>query len=1248
MPSSILHTTDTFLDRKNMSRKQRQEDYLRAFKQAVAHALREDVDGVIHTGNIFWTKNPPVEIVEECKKLLSRLADANIPFWLVYSDRDRRLTVLRELREEGLLRRLSAEWETIGDIAVCGVDSATSLRSLNQTNPAPPEGPRIVCSHEEITVAKLTRVLETDIDAVLLGNQNSPVARVESGCRVLSPGSPERILGKWMTEPETSGWDRPRRVNIYTITKDSVNIESPRIDARDYEGLIVETDETTTIGDVRTRLDQANLADKAVLLILRGAKNQKSPSRKSIQEELNNRCEIARIYDRRDDIDEATESADRTGDSSRQTDETEDQGTRSGQRRSNSKIGISSDSTGNPTENNSKATSRDEIDTATDPVASDEIRKSCYSIEREASPRSSIEFTSDELRKLDTADGERPDSSDIATKFEQLKMQVEVAFANTAWFDSFIWQGDPGSPYIGPSEPEQSQYIWFGLAHETYQTLGKPSGGLQFEFGVDRGTTRGFFNRTVICGLYFGPWASEPVTSDIADRIESHRDDLATFLKNRPGYILETKTEAWDSLSPEDITNQVDALTDGFTLTLDFTLEDLCTEGAIVEEVCHSICELLPLYARLAGVKELAQADEIDLNQDNYTERTQRQAANSCPDTSTPDTNDVEPTVEAIEAYSSLLDTENIRTTIDTLTKRGVSEKEALRYVRQYAGDMERGEGLYAVQGLGPVGGHALSQAGITNLEDLLESSLSDLRAVDGLSNNQARRILENAQDENQAAPVTDPPAESPRDTNSDVTSANTTNKQENQNRTIPQSDVNAGSASQSADNLPVVTYNGQDIQANQLSEYYEAVRCVRKVAETVLQLRGTDIDPEDLTDPRVQYYVLLDACIGQAYPELMFTGYGQQHRDRLPFGIKEYRQVFGDGDWVTEYHGIAVEPYDDKTQSWLAEQTWLEDTQRFVRPCGPDDISPLPEMVESFEDLRGALATLATFPAYPPLPMETGATERTIPVENLYSNLFAELSEEHMVDIEMLSGPGQATGDPIKGPVADATPTSQADAESFLLDYGKLTHLFQRVAPPGQSPMQQTLPVFALDWYRPSSESFNQLQNLAKHGRDEPIATFRPRLQDMVHRRFLRDRWNYDYITVFPGHKAGQLSPQLVELAKDSVVETSVIYAPLLERTETTKRQREKSHEERKEVAINPEETLRVHSTFDGETVILLDDICTSGSSLLGGAHLLRKAGAGRVIGLTLGFTPGGSEANIKEIKKPDTFASDIIAGLE
>jgi hypothetical protein len=312
-----------------------------------------------------------------------------------------------------------------------------------------------------------------------------------------------------------------------------------------------------------------------------------------------------------------------------------------------------------------------------------------------------------------------------------------------------------------------------------------------------------------------------------------------------------------------------------------------------------------------------------------------------------------------------------------------------------------------------------------------------------------------------------------------------------------------------------------------------------------------------------------------------------------------------------------------------------------------PGSENPLPEFVETHEELEVALTELSKLPAYPELPMDPSGTDRRIPIRELYSYIFSgELADEHILhpgEIQVIDEPDPRS---FESPVTASTPSSKEEVKEFLINYERLTHIFGRIESPGSGPIQQSVPVFSLDWYAPKGQTFTQLQQLAKEGASEPVDFFLPRLRDLINRRFLQDTWQYDYITVFPGHKKDVLSPALQTLSQKSVVDTNILYTPLLRRTETIDRQRGKSKKERLEQAHNPSETLQCQSVLDGELVLLLDDISTSGSSLLAGAHMIRQAGAGRVIGLTLGLTPGES-IHTTTIESPDSYASEIIAGI-
>lgn len=575
---------------------------------------------------------------------------------------------------------------------------------------------------------------------------------------------------------------------------------------------------------------------------------------------------------------------------------------------------------------------------------------------------------------------------------------------------------------------------------------------------------------------------------------------------------------------------------------------------------------------------------------------------------------------------------EDVYESIERLQSLGASRKESLRIHLQYANQTKNEVGLYAVKGIGPTRGYRLEQAGIEKESELREQSAQELSDIEGISKTMALRIKERLQGsdietsgkDGQSTPTT---TDSSTQTGQG-SSSTTTTENESEDPDSP-------------------SHKEGEVEANALSEIYESLRSVRKVLSITLQARGNPIDPDDIGNPLVQYYTMLDACLTFGAPDVNFSGYGPQHNSRLEFSVDDYRSEFGNGRWVTNYQTIDVCPFHPDTEDWLDEWNFFDDKDKLIRPVMPGSERPLPEFVETKEELNLALRELSRLPAYPELPMDPSATDRRVPIREIYSYIFSgRFANDRFLnpgEIQVIDELELPTNE---GPVSESTPSSKEEIKRFRENYEKLTHIYGRIDPPGSGPIRQSVPVFSLDWYAPKGEAFTHLQRLVKEGDSEPIDFFLPQLCDLINRRFLQDIHEYDYITVFPGHEKDKLSPKLKTLAEKSVVDTNILYTPLLRRTETVERQRGKSREERLEQARNPSATLEYRSLLDGEQVLLLDDISTSGSSLLAGAYKLRQAGAGRVIGLTLGLTPGRS-IRTKTIESPDSMASEIIARM-
>lgn len=867
------------------------------------------------------------------------------------------------------------------------------------------------------------------------------------------------------------------------------------------------------------------------------------------------------------------------------------------------------------------------------------------------------QFSATDLAKLNVPTDEVADSQSVFVTFERLRDTLIATLRDTAWGNRYIWKQNFTTPYIGPNDPHESTYVWLGLIDKHYRALSRASNVLQFEFGVDAGSTTGFLGQDVIWGILLGPWAADDVVDTVKNQLEKHSDLLAEFLAENDEYVLLTKISRLDQPSTKEIESITDELGNGLAITRDLALTEL-PELNIHQAASETLSELTHIYRLLAGISNAPSVTPRPSTSDNTSHPT------------TPGSNNIG--IESLAAATTL-DTEDIEGIVTHLKTAGCSQEEALAYIQRYLTEMLRGDGLFAVRGIGPSTGRALVEAGITTITELQAATSTDLAEKSSLSTEQIQRfqnaVQENSfssldpDDEQVANQLINTPSITPENAGPEAPSrtaeqADTTDNSSTDSSTNSQ-DPSPESASPSnepqaflpPDELPVPTPEeytvpgGGTVFPNYLSEYYEAFRSARKVLELVFQIPSIDIDPDDRRDPRVQYFILLDACIGFGDVATPFSGFGPQHQDRLPFSIRDYRKVFSNANMVTDYQVINTKPFGEDTHELLRKKANVKSTKEFVRPCIPGTDIPLLELPGSFEELQDAVQRLATFPAYPPLPSENGRNPRTIPITEIYQMCVEDLHPDYKTDLTPLT---KAENRQPTGPVPAATPTSASEAKSTLLDYGRLSHLFKRITPPPDSPAEGVSNLFALNWYRSSSPHFNALQALAKHGEDDPVSTFRPRLQDLIHRRFLLDAWDYDYITVFPGHEAGSLNPQLVKLAQDAVVETDIIYTPLLERTETVERQREKSKKERQHIATNPSASLRARAQLDNDTVILIDDICTTGSSLIAGGHLLRQAGADRVVCITLGLTPGGPQANVKEITDPEATASTIIAGLD
>ena len=76
----VLHTADTHLGYRQYHSPERQADFLSAFRRVVSDAIEDDVDAVVHAGDLFHDRRPGLSELLGTLDVLETLSEASIPF----------------------------------------------------------------------------------------------------------------------------------------------------------------------------------------------------------------------------------------------------------------------------------------------------------------------------------------------------------------------------------------------------------------------------------------------------------------------------------------------------------------------------------------------------------------------------------------------------------------------------------------------------------------------------------------------------------------------------------------------------------------------------------------------------------------------------------------------------------------------------------------------------------------------------------------------------------------------------------------------------------------------------------------------------------------------------------------------------------------------------------------------------------------------------------------------------------------
>ena len=308
----ILHTGDTHLGYRQYHSPERRADFLRAFQAVVNDAVADEVDAVVHAGDLFDDRQPSLTDVLDAISVLRTLADADIPFYGIVgnheSKRDRQWLDL--FSEMGLATRLGDSPEMVGEVALYGLDFLPrAQRNTHEYDfddpPADAAYTALVShglfepfEHGDWDAREILSESPVEFDAMLLGDDHTPRKKQ------LEDPTETWLTYCGSTERASASEREERGYNLINFD-DGVDIRRRGIDTREFIFVDVELGDDEGTALVRERLTERTLDDAVVIITLTGEGDHVTPA--DIEQYATQRgALVTRINDRRERADETT------------------------------------------------------------------------------------------------------------------------------------------------------------------------------------------------------------------------------------------------------------------------------------------------------------------------------------------------------------------------------------------------------------------------------------------------------------------------------------------------------------------------------------------------------------------------------------------------------------------------------------------------------------------------------------------------------------------------------------------------------------------------------------------------------------------------------------------------------------------------------------------------------------------------------------------------------------------------------
>ena len=302
----VIHTGDTHIGYQQYHSPVRRQDFLDAFDAVVDDAIDDDIDAVVHAGDLFHDRRPELPDLMGTITVLRRLADAGIPLLAVVGNHEstRGGQWLDLFERLGLATRLGREPVVVDDTAFYGLDHVPVSRRDELDYAFEPHDAAYATlvahglfepfAHADWDTETVLTESDVAFDAMLLGDNHKPDRATVADTPVTYSGSTERASA---SEREGRGYNLVR-FDEDAGGDDRVEIRRRALETREFVFVSVELREGEGASRVREQVRQHDLADAVVLIEVTGDGDPVTPA--AIEEFATDEgALIARVTDRR-------------------------------------------------------------------------------------------------------------------------------------------------------------------------------------------------------------------------------------------------------------------------------------------------------------------------------------------------------------------------------------------------------------------------------------------------------------------------------------------------------------------------------------------------------------------------------------------------------------------------------------------------------------------------------------------------------------------------------------------------------------------------------------------------------------------------------------------------------------------------------------------------------------------------------------------------------------------------------------